>query len=71
MNGAKTFFDNYYLNNCFLRNIGQLLKIRLLQCYVVLWIHNIDAICIFAPPVVIYKRFDRVIYFYDLYSDTL
>ena len=21
------------------------LKIRLLQCYVVLWIHNIDAIC--------------------------
>ena len=23
------------------------LKIRLLQCYVVLWIHSIDAICIF------------------------
>ena len=44
MNGAKTLFDSWYLNNCFLRSSGPL-KIRLLQCYVVLWIHNIDAIC--------------------------
>ena len=45
MKGAKTFFDSWYLNNRFLRNSGPL-KIRLLQCYVVLWIHNIDVICI-------------------------
>ena len=31
-------------NNWFLRNCGTL-KITLLQCYEVLWIHNIDAIC--------------------------
>ena len=43
--GAKTFFDSLYPNDSFLRNSGPL-KIRLLQCYVVLWIHNIDAICI-------------------------
>ena len=35
---------NLYLNNRILQNSGPL-KIRLLQCYVVLWIHNIDAIC--------------------------
>ena len=29
----------------FLRNSGPL-KIRLLQCFVVLWIHNIDVICL-------------------------
>ena len=33
-----------YVNNRFLRNSG-LLKIRLFQCYVALWIHNIDPIC--------------------------
>ena len=41
MNGSKTVLN---LNNGFLRNIGPV-KIRLLQCYVELWIHNIDAIC--------------------------
>ena len=41
MNGAKTFFDNWYLNNRFLRNSGPL-EVRLFQCYEVLWIHNID-----------------------------
>ena len=46
INGAKTFFDSWYLNNRFLRNSGRL-KIRLLHCYVaLLWIHNIDAISI-------------------------
>ena len=46
MNGARTFFDSRYLNNRyrFLRNNGPL-KIRLPQCYVVLWTHNINAIC--------------------------
>ena len=34
----------FYQNNQFLRNHGTL-KITLLQCYEVLWIHNIDAIC--------------------------
>ena len=48
MNGAKTFFDSLYLNNCFLWNSWPL-KIRLLQCYVMLWIHNIDAICTYLP----------------------
>ena len=44
MNGAKTFFDSWYLNNRFLRS-SRPLKIRLLQWYVVLWIDNIDVIC--------------------------
>ena len=44
MKETKTFFDSWYQNNWFLRNSGPS-KIRLLQCYVVLWIHNTDAIC--------------------------
>ena len=47
MKGAKTFFDSWYVNNRFLQNSGPL-KIRLQKCYVVLWIHNIDAICIYC-----------------------
>ena len=43
MNRTKTFFDSWYLFNLFLRN-SEPSKINLLQCYVVLWIHNIDAI---------------------------
>ena len=45
MSKEALFFDSWYLNNRFLRN-SRPLKIRFLQCYVVLWIHNIDAICI-------------------------
>ena len=45
MNGAMTFFSNFDQNNSF-EGIYGTLKIRLLQCYAVLWIHNIDAICI-------------------------
>ena len=37
MNGAKAFFDSWHLNDQPFRNSGPL-KIRLLQCYVVLWI---------------------------------
>ena len=44
MNGAKTFFESWPLNNRLLRSSGPL-KIRLLQCYIVLWIPIIDAIC--------------------------
>ena len=44
------FFDSLYLNNCFLWDSGSL-KIRLLQCYVVLWIHNIDTICMLGAHV--------------------
>ena len=40
MNGAKTFLDSSYLSNWFLRNRG-LMKIWLLQCYALLWIHSI------------------------------
>ena len=35
MNGAKAFFDSWHLNDQPIRNSGPL-KIRLLQCYVVL-----------------------------------
>ena len=45
MNGAMTFFCSCYQNNHFQGNVGTL-KIRLLQCYEVLWIHNINAICL-------------------------
>ena len=44
MNRATTLHYSWYQNNRFLSNSVQL-KIRLLQCYVVLWIHNISAIC--------------------------
>ena len=50
MNGATTFFYTWYLYNQFLRNSGPL-KIRLLQCYVVIWIHNIDAICMIGMTI--------------------
>ena len=43
MNGTTTLFDNLYLNNRNLRKIGPL-KIKLFQYYIVLWIHNIEAI---------------------------
>ena len=43
---VTTYFDNWYLNNwVFFSNLGPL-KIWLLQCYVVLCIHDFDAICI-------------------------
>jgi len=45
MNGDTTFFYSFDQNNQFEGN-ERTLKIRLLQCYEVLWIHNIDAICI-------------------------
>ena len=45
MIGGKTFFDSWYLNNRISWNSGPL-KISLFQCYAVLWIPNIDAICI-------------------------
>ena len=41
-----TFCDSFYQKNRFLRNQGTL-KITLFQCYEVLWIDNIDVICIF------------------------
>ena len=41
MNGAMTFFCSFHQNNQIQGN----LKIGLLQCYEVIWIHNIDAIC--------------------------
>ena len=44
MNGAMTFVCRFDQNNQFQRNGGPL-KIRLFQCYEVLWIHNTDAIC--------------------------
>ena len=34
----------YQNNKLFLEKGGDLLPIRLLQCYEVLWVHNIDAI---------------------------
>ena len=48
------------MNNRFLRNSGPL-KIRILQCYVVLWIHNIDAICIIICLISFFSINDRVI----------
>ena len=44
MNGATTFVTSLDKN---IRSSGSsgLLKVWLLQCHVVLWIHNIDAIC--------------------------
>ena len=39
-----TFFCSFNQSNQFQGN-GEMLKITLLQCYEVLWIHNIDAIC--------------------------
>ena len=44
LNGAMIFFNGLCQNNRFLGNSG-LSKIRSLQCYEVLWIHNIDGIC--------------------------
>ena len=44
MNEATLFINSLCLNNQVLRKSGPL-KIGLLQCYGVLWIHNIDAIC--------------------------
>ena len=38
------FFNGFCQNNWSLGH-GGLSKIRSLQCYEVLWIHNIDAIC--------------------------
>ena len=45
MNRAMNLFCSFDQNNKFLGN-GGTLKIGLLQCYGVLWIHNIDAICL-------------------------
>ena len=44
MNWATIFLQFFYQNIRFLRNRGTL-KITVLQCYEVLWIYNIDAIC--------------------------
>ena len=44
MNEAKIFFNRFCQNDWSLGNDG-LSKIRSLQCYEVLWIHDIDAIC--------------------------
>ena len=55
MNGAKIFFDTWYLNNRFLRNCEPL-KISLLHCYEVVWIHNIKAICIMLENCTIFAR---------------
>ena len=44
LNGATTFFKSLDQNDQFLENRGSL-KISLLHCYEVLWIHNIDEIC--------------------------
>ena len=40
-----TLFKSLYQNDCLLRN-GVPLKIRLLQCYELLCLPNIEAICI-------------------------
>ena len=45
MNRAMTFIKTLYTNQWRFRNAGPL-KIRLLQCYEALLIHNIDVICI-------------------------
>ena len=55
LNGAITFFNNFCHKNWSLGNGGQL-KTRLLQCYVILWIHNIDAICS-SPAFCCFKKF--------------
>ena len=49
LNGAMYFFCSFDQNNQFKGNGGSL-KISLLQCYEVLWIHNIDLICIPEIP---------------------
>ena len=64
MNGVKTFFDSSYLNHRFLRSSGPL-KIRLLQCYVVLSIYNIDAICMHSSIYQVYHS-NHQNYFTDL-----
>ena len=43
-------------------------KTRLLQCYVVLWIHNIDAICINAYSYKIDHPIFQVVFFHDILS---
>ena len=45
LNGATTFLRLFINMIVFLRNCGPL-KISLLQCYEVPWIHNIDSICL-------------------------
>ena len=49
MNEATTFFNSFHQNDRFYGD-SRPLKIRLLQHYEVLWIHNIDAICNFRSP---------------------
>ena len=50
MNKATTFSNSFDQNNQFQENGGPL-KIRLLHRYEVLWIHNIDPICIYPVHV--------------------
>ena len=44
INGTVTFFNGLCRNNYFSGNV-ELSKMRSIQCYEVLWIHNIDANC--------------------------
>ena len=46
------FLKNFHQNNLFLGN-DVVLKIWLLQFYEVLWIDDIDAICIFGPNAIV------------------
>ena len=49
LNGATTIFNNFCHKKKLSLGNGEQLKTGQLQCYVVLWIHNIDAICMFNP----------------------
>ena len=61
MNGAMAFFCIFDQNNQF-KGIGGTLKIRLLKCYEVLSIHNIDAICIKTFPLITFFKASKSIF---------